>query len=234
MSQKNTQTIGTLYMVATPIGNLEDITLRALRVLKEVSCILCEDTRHTKKLLMHYEIPTRTESFHSHSDTRKMEKIADWLAEGQDLALVSDAGTPLVSDPGSPLLTFLREKFGNDFRVSPIPGVSALTAALSIIPIQSGRFRFLGFLPHKKGRQTIIRMMSESDESHVLYESSHRIMKFLEEMIKDFPTAHVWIAREITKQFEEVLHGTPLELHELLESDPHKQKGEFVVAVAKS
>ena len=163
-----------------------------------------------------------------------MEKIADWLAEGQDLALVSDAGTPLVSDPGSPLITYLRERFGSELHISPIPGASALTSALSIIPIQSGRFRFLGFLPHKKGRQTLIRMMSESDESHVLYESSHRIVKFLEEMIKDFPTAHIWIARELTKQFEEVLEGSPEELHTLLLSDPNKQKGEFVVAVAKS
>lgn len=233
MSERKSHTIGTLYVVATPIGNLEDITLRALRVLKEVSCILCEDTRHTKKLLMHYEIQTRTESFHSHSDTHKMEKIAGWLADGQDLALVSDAGTPLVSDPGSPLLHFLREKFGTDIQISPIPGASALTAALSVIPIQSGRFRFLGFLPHKKGRQTIVRMMSESDESHVLYESSHRIIKFLEELVKDFPTAHVWIARELTKQFEEVLEGSPESLLERLQSDPNKQKGEFVVAVSR-
>ncbi len=232
MTQKHSD-IGTLYMVATPIGNLEDITLRALRVLKEVSCILCEDTRHTKKLLMHYEIKTRTESFHSHSDTRKMEKIAQWLEDGQNLALVSDAGTPLVSDPGSPLISFLREKFGNSLCISPIPGASALSAALSIIPIPSGRFRFLGFLPHKKGRQTLVRMMSESEESHVLYESSHRILKLLEELIKDFPTAHVWIARELTKQFEEVLEGNPQSLYDTLTRDANKQKGEFVVVISR-
>jgi 16S rRNA (cytidine1402-2'-O)-methyltransferase len=233
IDRKTQNNSGTLYMVATPIGNLEDITLRALRVLKEVDCILCEDTRHTKKLLGHYEISTRTESFHAHSDFSKMEKIAQWLEEGKNLALVSDAGTPLVSDPGSPLLLYLRERLGENASIVAVPGASALTAVLSIVPIQSGRFRFLGFLPHKKGRQTIIKTMSQSSETHVLYESSHRIVKFLEEMVKDFPEARVWIAREITKQFEEVLSGTPAYLHQLLTTSVHKQKGEFVVIVAK-
>lgn len=226
-----TDRIGTLYVVATPIGNLEDITLRALRVLREVSCILCEDTRHTKKLLMHNGITTSTESFHAHSDTRKLEKIAERLERGEDLALVSDAGTPLISDPGFPLLAYIRERFGDSCKIVPIPGASALTAALSVIPVHSGRFTFLGFLPHKKGRQTIIRAMREAEDAQVCYESSHRIVKFLGELVAEYPEAHVWIARELTKQFEEILQGTPADLLARLEADLNKQKGEFVVVV---
>jgi 16S rRNA (cytidine1402-2'-O)-methyltransferase len=225
--------VGTLYIVATPIGNLEDITLRALRILREVSCVLCEDTRYTKKLLMHYEIGTQTESFHSHSDTRKIEKIGDRLASGEDLALVSDAGTPLISDPGFPLLVSLRERFGSDLKIVPIPGASALTAALSVIPVPSGRFSFLGFLPHKKGRQTIVKAMKAAEDSQVLYESSHRILKLLGELTEQYPEADVWIARELTKAFEDIFRGSPAELAALLEADPNKQKGEFVVVIMK-
>ena len=223
-------TTGTLYIVATPIGNLEDITLRALRVLKEVDTILCEDTRHTKKLLSHYDIHTKTQRFHAHSDIDKMKHIASLLEEGKSLALVSDAGTPLVSDPGSPLLTYLRTYF-DDISIVPVVGASALTAAISVVPIPSGRFTFIGFLPHKKGRHTAILEMKEREDATVLYESSHRIVKFLGELEAEFPQAQVWIAREITKQFEEVLHGSPQELSRLLESHPEKQKGEFVVVV---
>lgn len=223
--------IGTLYIVATPIGNLEDITLRALRVLKEVEVILCEDTRHTKKLLSHYDIHTKTQSFHAHSDEGKMAHIAELLEKGSDLALVSDAGTPLVSDPGFPLLVFLRKRF-SDIKIVPIPGASALTSALSVIPVPSGRFTFLGFLPHKKGRHTAILEMKERADATVCYESSHRIVKLLTELSDEYPEAHVWIARELTKQFEEVLEGSPSELQELLERIPEKQKGEFVVVVS--
>ena len=227
-------TVGTLYVVATPIGNLEDITLRALRVLREVSCVLCEDTRHTKKLLMHNGITTPTESFHAHSDLRKMDGIAARLGRGEDLALVSDAGTPLVSDPGFPLLTHLRQAFGPAFKIVPIPGASALTAALSVIPVPSGRFTFVGFLPHKKGRQTIVKAMQAAADSQVLYESSHRILKLLGELVEHYPEADVWIARELTKQFEEVLHGSPESLLQTLTQTPEKQKGEFVVILTKS
>lgn len=224
---------GTLYIVATPIGNLEDITLRALRVLREADCVLCEDTRHTKKLLAYYDIPTKTESFHAHSDERKLEKIGDRLARGENLTLVSDAGTPLVSDPGFPLLVYLRKRFGSDFHIVPVPGASALTAALSVIPVPSGRFTFLGFLPHKKGRQTAIRGMREAEDAQVCYESSHRILKLLGELAEEYPEAHVWIARELTKQFEEVLEGSPAELSALLSEKPEKQKGEFVVIITR-
>lgn len=233
-NQNESLSLGTLYVVATPIGNLEDITLRALRVLSEVSLILCEDTRHSRVLLSKHGITTKTESYHAHSNDAKMKGIANRLAEGHDLALVSDAGTPLISDPGSPLLTFLKKEFNGELRVVPIPGASALTAALSVIPVSGGRFTFLGFLPHKKGRQTAIKGMAAADDAQVFYESSHRILKLLSELEEFFPSAHVWIARELTKQFEEILEGSPLELKTLLESNTEKQKGEFVVVVEKS
>ena len=221
-------------MVATPIGNLEDITLRALRILGEVSLVLCEDTRHTKVLLTRHNISARTESYHTHSTEAKMKSIADKLANGDDLALVSDAGTPLISDPGSPLIMYLRKQFGSELRIVPIPGASALTAALSVIPVPSGRFTFLGFLPHKKGRQTAIKAMREAEDAQVCYESSHRIVKLMKEMEELYPDAHVALGRELTKQFEEILEGTPAELGALLEAKPEKQKGEFVVVVTKS
>lgn len=232
-NQKITNTLGTLYVVATPIGNLEDVTLRALRILGEVSLILCEDTRHSRIFLNKYNITTKTESYHVHSNDAKLTHIADMLEGGEDLALVSDAGTPLISDPGSPLLSYLRMRFGGELRILPVPGASALTAALSVIPVQSGRFTFLGFLPHKKGRQTVIKAMKEAEDAQVCYESSHRILKLLGELVALYPEAHVWIARELTKQFEEILEGSPAELHALLESKPEKQKGEFVVVVSK-
>ncbi len=224
---------GILYVVATPIGNLEDITMRTLRVLKEASLVLCEDTRHSRVLLSHYGISTKTESYHAHSNEAKMKGIANRLAAGEDLALISDAGTPLISDPGSPLLSYLRANLGADLRIVPIPGASALTAALSVIPVASGKFFFLGFLPHKKGRQTAIKEMRDADYATVCYESSHRILKLMGELAEFFPEAHVWIARELTKQFEEIFDGSPSELKSLLESKPERQKGEFVVVVSK-
>ena len=226
--------LGTLYVVATPIGNMEDITLRALRILKEVSLVLCEDTRHTRLLLNRHEIKTKTDSYHAHSNDSKLSQIAKKLEAGEDLALVSDAGTPLVSDPGVFLISYLREKFGSDLKIVPIPGASALTAALSVIPVPEGRFTFIGFLPHKKGRQTLIKEMSTSEYATVCYESSHRILKLLKELEEFFPEARVWIGRELTKQFEEVLEGSSVELHTLLIEKPEKQKGEFVVIVSKA
>ena len=225
--------LGTLYVVATPIGNMEDITLRALRILKEVSLVLCEDTRHTRMLLNRYEIKTKTDSYHAHSNDSKLGQIAKRLEDGEDLALVSDAGTPLVSDPGVFLVAYLREKFGSEIKIVPIPGASALTSALSVIPVSEGRFTFIGFLPHKKGRQTLIKEMREREFATICYESSHRILKLLKELEDFFPEAHVWIARELTKQFEEVVEGTSTELSSLLTEKPEKQKGEFVVVVSK-
>lgn len=172
----------TLYIVATPIGNLEDLTLRALRILKEVDFILCEDTRVTSKLLQHYEIKTPTISYHQHSNLHKVDRVLALLEEGKNLALVTDAGTPGISDPGGMLVQAVLEKFDDEVKVESVPGASAVTAALSISGIAADKFVFLGFPPHKKGRQTFIMKIIESEYPVVVYESKHRIIKFLEEL----------------------------------------------------
>jgi 16S rRNA (cytidine1402-2'-O)-methyltransferase len=224
--------IGTLYIVATPIGNLEDITLRALRVLKEVDCILCEDTRTTGNLLKKYDIHTKTMSYHAHSTKGKEALIINMIKEGKDLALVSDAGTPSISDPGVMVVSNLIKELGQDARVVPIPGPSALIAALSASGISSNNFIFLGFLPHKKGRETLFKEIAETDKVVVFYESIHRIMKTLASLDEHKPASYVVIGREITKKFEEFIRGTPEELVAYFTEHTDKQKGEFVVIVA--
>jgi 16S rRNA (cytidine1402-2'-O)-methyltransferase len=224
--------IGTLYIVATPIGNLEDITLRALRILKEVDYILCEDTRTTQNLLNKYEIKTKTMSYHAHSTDGKEIAIINLLRNGKNLALVSDAGTPCISDPGVMLVSSIKKEFGLFAKVSPIPGPSALISALSASGISSAEFIFLGFLPHKKGRIKIFNQIKESDKVVVFYESTHRILKTLASLEIYSPTSKIIIAREITKQFEEFISGTPGELLTYLNTNKVKQKGEFVVIVS--
>ena len=171
-----------LYIVATPIGNLEDISMRALRILGEVDFVLCEDTRVTSKLLSHYEIRTKTISYHQHSGNAKVNKILELLESGKNLALVSDAGTPGISDPGGKLVAAALEKLGADVSVESVPGPSAVTAALSITGIPTDKFVFMGFPPHKKGRQTFVERIGDSIYPVVVYESKHRILKFLEEL----------------------------------------------------
>lgn len=224
--------IGTLYIVATPIGNMEDITLRALRILKEVDYVLCEDTRTTQNLLNKYDIKTKTMSYHAHSTDGRESTIINLLKGGKNLALVSDAGTPCISDPGVMLVSNIRKEFGFDAKVSPIPGPSALISALSASGISSAEFIFLGFLPHKKGRETIFKEIVKSDKVIVFYESTHRILKTLISLDKHSPKCRVMIAREITKQFEEFIDGTPSELLKYLNDNKVKQKGEFVVIVS--
>ncbi len=224
--------IGTLYIVATPIGNMEDITLRALRILKEVDYILCEDTRTTQNLLNKYEIKTKTMSYHAHSTDGKESAIINLLKAGKNLALVSDAGTPCISDPGVMLVSSIRKEFGLEAKVSPIPGPSALISALSASGISSAEFIFFGFLPHKKGRIKIFNQIKESDKVIVFYESTHRILKTLTSLSTYTPKQKVMIAREITKQFEEFVTGTPEELLTYLNDNKVKQKGEFVVIVS--
>lgn len=224
--------IGTLYIVATPIGNLEDITLRALRILKEVDVILCEDTRTTSKLLQKYDIHTKTMSYHAHSTSAKESAIIRMLKEGKNLALVSDAGTPCISDPGVMLVSHVREYLGLDARVSPIPGASALVSALSASGISSAEFVFLGFLPHKKGRETLFKEIASSSRVVVFYESTHRILKTLSSLHTHSPNCKVMIAREITKQFEEFVQGKPEEVLNYFNNNTDKQRGEFVVIVA--
>lgn len=225
--------MATLYIVATPIGNLEDLTHRAERILREVDVVLCEDTRMTKKLLSRYEIPTHTRSYHTHSGEAKVTEIIALLAEGKDLALVSDAGTPTISDPGSLLVSRVREHFDEDVSIVAIPGPSALPAALSIAGVPASEFLFLGFLPHKKGRETKFREIAATERTVVFYESPHRILKTLESLrahVGDDRT--VVLARELTKIHEEVLRGTAAELLERLADDAQKQRGEFVVVVS--
>ncbi len=223
--------IGTLYIVATPIGNMEDITLRALRILKEVDYVLCEDTRTTQNLLNRYDIKTKTMSYHAHSSQNKEDVIINLLKGGQNIALVSDAGTPCISDPGVMLVANARKEFGSDAKIFPIPGPSALISALSASGISSAEFTFLGFLPHKKGRETLFKEIANSKRVIVFYESTHRILKTLASLIKHAPTFKVVLGRELTKQFEQFVEGTPEEVLKYFTENTDKQRGEFVVIV---
>jgi 16S rRNA (cytidine1402-2'-O)-methyltransferase len=221
------------YIVATPIGNLEDITLRALRVLKEVDLILCEDTRVTRKLLGRYEISTPTISYHTHSKLAKVAKIFKLLEEGKNLALVSDSGTPAISDPGSLLVSQIREYFGDGVDIIPVPGASALTAALSAAGVPASEFLFLGFFPRKKGREKLFKEMAESRRSVIFYESPHRILKTLQSLrVHLSGSKKVVVARELTKIHEEIVSGTIETLVEYLENDQGDIKGEFVVIIS--
>lgn len=222
----------TLYIVATPIGNLEDITLRALRVLKEVDLILCEDTRVTKRLLDKYEIATPTMSYHAQSKLSKVEKIFDLLKEGKNLALVSDAGTPTISDPGCLLVQQVREKFGDTVSIVPVPGPSAVLSALSVSGFPTSEFLFLGFLPHKKGRETLFKEIAIAKRTVVFYESPHRILKTLESLKKHLhPKRRILVARELTKIYEEHTIGEPEEVLTHFMNHPDRVRGEFVVIV---
>ncbi len=221
-----------LFIVATPIGNLEDVTLRALETLKNVDMILCEDTRETKKILNKYGISKPTMSYHAQSKLAKTDKIFELLEEGKNLALVSDAGTPGISDPGAMLVNLVKEKFNDTVQVIPIPGASAVITALSASGLPTHEFTFLGFLPHKKGRETLFKEIAESKRTTAFYESPHRILKTLESLQKFCPNKKVCIARELTKIYEEFKTGTPTEVLEYLTQNPVKQKGEFTVLVA--
>jgi 16S rRNA (cytidine1402-2'-O)-methyltransferase len=223
----------TLYIIATPIGNLEDITLRAIRILKEVDLILCEDTRVTKRLLQKYEIDRSTMSYHAQSKLSKSDKIIGLLGEGKNLALVSDAGTPTISDPGCLLVAQVREKFGDIVQIVPIPGPSAVLSALSVSGFPTSEFVFLGFLPHKKGRETLFKEMAVSKRTMVFYESPHRIEKTLaslNEFLK--PAQRICVSREITKIHEEHVLGIPSEVIAHYATHPDRVRGEFVVVVS--
>ncbi|PID84617.1 16S rRNA (cytidine(1402)-2'-O)-methyltransferase [Candidatus Gracilibacteria bacterium] len=217
-----------LSIVSTPIGNLEDITLRAIRTLKEADFIACEDTRVTGKLLQAYEIPNngRLISYHSHSGTTKIDKILALLGEGKKIALVSDAGTPGISDPGFALI---RAAIEQGIEVSPIPGASAVLSALVASGLDTHHFLYLGFLPLKKGRQTLLKSLENKKQTVVIYESVHRIDKTLGDLEALFGSEHrVVVAREMTKKFEEFRRGTLAEVREYF-ATVGKKKGEFVV-----
>lgn len=211
----------TLYIIATPIGNLEDISLRALRVLKEVDLVLCEDTRVTKKLLNYFDIKTPVQSYHQHSKFKKINYILNLLKQGKNLALVSDSGTPGISDPGNKLIEYLVENLP-DLEIIPVPGASALTTIASISGFPMDKFVFMGFPPHKKGRNKFFKEVTESKYPVILYESPHRIEKTLREL----ESSEVVIGRELTKKFETIYRGKAKDI----KVNP---RGEFVIIINK-
>lgn len=221
--------MGSLYIVATPIGNLSDITFRAIEILKSVDFIACEDTRVTRRLIDHYDIDTKLISYHQHSKLIKIDYIIDLLKSGKSIALVSDAGTPAISDPGGKLV---EQVYQTGILIIPIPGPSAITMLLSASGLPSDRFEFLGFLPHKKGREKLFNKITESKGTIVFYESVHRIMKTLKSLSEVLGEDRmIVVGRELTKYYEEIKRGTAQEVLEYYENNPKNVKGEFVVAV---
>lgn len=229
---------GRLFVVATPIGNLSDISERAKATLASVDTILCEDTRVTAKLLKAYGIETKTMSYHQHSGGAKTKKIIEFLESCQDLALVTDAGTPGISDPGGKLIQELLAHFNRDadknarssnFVVIPIPGPSAAIAALSVSGFPADEFVFLGFPPHKKGRQSFFNRVASIESTVVLYESTHRILKTLLQVGSRVPDRPLVLCRELTKMHETIYRGTAEEVTKQLEST--SIKGEFVIVI---
>lgn len=216
-----------LYIVSTPIGNLEDMTHRAVRVLKEVSCIAAEDTRHSRILLDRYGIATPMVSFHSHSGVMKIDKIMEMLRAGEDMALISDAGTPGISDPGYSLI---RAALDGGIEVSPVPGASALLAGLVISGLPMDKFVYLGFLPVKKGRQTLFTELRDERRTVVFYESPHRLLKTLGQL-REFlgDERPVAVCKELTKMFETVYRGTLVDVFTSLQNAAIK--GEYVVVL---
>jgi 16S rRNA (cytidine1402-2'-O)-methyltransferase len=220
--------VGTLYLVATPIGNLEDITLRALRILREAPLIAAEDTRHTRKLLAHFEISTPTISYHEHSGPAGIERVLTALAQG-DVALVSDAGTPAVSDPGQELV---RAAIAAGFAVVPIPGPSAVVAALIASGLPTDQFTFLGFLPRTSGeRRALLETVRDARPTIVLYEAPHRLLATLDDLIAVLGDRQTALARELTKLHEEWLRD-PLSALRAHYSGATSPRGEYTVVVA--
>lgn len=237
-----------LYIVATPIGNLEDLSLRALRILKEADLIVCEDTRQTLKLLNHYQISKPLISYFQHSKLAKIDYIAAQLKRGKNIALVTDAGTPGISDPGGKLISQLTSSSVRQFETekligreatetnklitTPIPGPNAAIAALSVSGFPADKFIFMGFPPHKKGRQKFFREVAEAKYTVVFYESTHRILKTLNQLKDSLPRAkRVVVCRELTKQFESIYRGNAEDIIKILESDKNNLRGEFVIII---
>jgi 16S rRNA (cytidine1402-2'-O)-methyltransferase len=216
-----------LYIVATPIGNLSDISLRAIETLKMVDIILAEDTRNSGILLKHHGIETKMESFHAHNEHKILPRIIERLKSGETFALISDAGTPAISDPGYLLIRAVVEE---NLQFTIIPGANAFSSALLLSGFPSDKFIYEGFIPHKKGRQSFIEAWKEEKRTVVFYESPHRIVKCLEQM-KEFlgPDREVAVVREITKKFEETIRGTLAEVSDIFQTKTIK--GEFVVVL---
>ena len=218
-----------LFIVPTPIGNLEDMTFRAVKVLKEADLILAEDTRTSSKLLKHYEISNKLFAYHQHNEHKVLQRLVDRLAEGETMALITDAGTPAISDPG---FLLVRECIKNDIEVECLPGATAFVPALVNSGLPADRFFFEGFLPHKKGRQTRLRELAEMPYTLVFYESPHRLVKTLEQFAEHFgPGRPASVSRELTKIHEETVRGT---IQSLLEHFKNKTiKGEIVIVVGQ-
>ncbi|MEH6456092.1 MAG: 16S rRNA (cytidine(1402)-2'-O)-methyltransferase [Cocleimonas sp.] len=239
MTTKNTAgKTGTLYIVATPIGNLGDITQRAIETLKKVDKICAEDTRNTRKLLTHFGISGDLQALHDHNEKNRIEQIKGWLDAGENIALVSDAGTPLISDPGYHLVNQLGgDGSGNEndndsgYRIEPIPGASAIITALSIAGLPTDRFTFEGFLPAKSvGRNKVLQANALEPRTQVYYESSHRISVTISAMLEIYGAERkVVLARELTKLYEQIFRGSLNGLNDWINADPMHQKGEFVL-----
>lgn len=220
---------GTLYLVATPIGNLEDITLRALRVLRECDVVAAEDTRHTGQLLKHFEVSKPLLSYFQFNEARRSEEILQRLKRGEKVALVTDAGSPGISDPGERVV---KAAVAEGLRVEAVPGPTAMVAALTASGVTTREFHFVGFLPHKSGqRRKILERVLGYEGTLVFYESPYRVEKLLEELVEVAPQARVVLARELTKKFEEYLRGKPSALLDALKK--RSIKGEFVVLVSR-
>ncbi|MEO0139326.1 MAG: 16S rRNA (cytidine(1402)-2'-O)-methyltransferase [candidate division WOR-3 bacterium] len=217
---------GKLFIVATPIGNLEDITLRAIRTLKECDFILCEDTRRAKILLKHYDIEKPLISYFEGNEEKRIPEVLEMLREGKKIALISDAGTPLISDPGYKLVRRCREE---GFDVIPIPGPSAVISALSVSGLETDKFAFIGFPPKKRGKRLkLLESLKDFEGSLVFYVSPYKVKEFLKEILEVFGDRQVCVCREMTKMFEEYVYGKITEV-----MDKVKEKGEFVIVVGK-
>jgi 16S rRNA (cytidine1402-2'-O)-methyltransferase len=220
--------MATLYLVATPVGNLEDITLRALRILKEVDLIACEDTRHTAKLLTHYGITTPRQSYHQFNEESRTPLLLQMLRDGKNIALVSDSGTPLVSDPGYEIVSACRNE---SIQVIPVPGPSAAIAALTASGLPAENFFFAGFLPPRASlRKRRLEELAEIPATLILYEAPHRILSSLEDIVAVLGARRATVARELTKVHEELLHGTLPEILDLLKARP-KIQGEITIVI---
>ena len=220
---------GRLYIVATPIGNLKDFTFRAIDTLKEVDFVFAEDTRNSIQLMKHYKIETKIDSYHEHNNVKKIPKIINLLNEGKNIALISDAGTPTISDPGYKLI---RACIDEEINIIPIPGASAVTAALSASGLPSDSFFFLGFLPHKKGRKKKISFLKSLDNTIIIFESPHRLLKTLKELHDELGERPIVVARELTKLYEEIARGNFESVIEYFESK--KVKGEIVIIIGRN
>ena len=219
---------GQLFVIGTPIGNLEDITLRAISTLKNVDIILAEDTRNSKKILDAHNIDTKMMSYHDHSSEKEIKKIVDLLRNGKQLALISDAGTPTISDPGYGLI---RDCIRNEIGIVPIPGVSSITAAMSVSGLPSDSFTFVGFLPQKKGRLKKIKDLQKLDNTIILFESPFRLEKTLNLLLEHLGDRTAVVGRELTKLYEEVIRGNLSDI--IMHFSKSKVKGEIVIMIGK-